>query len=331
MASGDNRSRSGANNRGSADRQQGGKSGSKPDNRQRPGSGSSKSAGGSKSAGKSKTGVKAAKAMSSAKKPVPWGVLAAVLVLVLLAGGIFAYTYTRIDAQNAAEERASAAQDARDKRLAPRNAVMKEWAPTQQNPDPSRKIKGVTIKQYEQGQHVQPTQRVAYDQSPPFGGPHDAIWADCTGVDYKRPVRSENMVHALEHGTVWIAYNPDKVRGKQLSALQDRAINQPFTMLSPYPGLDRPISLQSWGHQLKVDDAEDERIDQFIGALRRNQNTYPEVGATCEALGPGQFETNNPPPFVADPGPGAVPMSGGQQAQNENMGGQPGAGAPVQP
>lgn len=280
--------------------------------------------GGNRQAGKSKSGTKAARAVKGAKRPTPsWYTIGAVLVLVLLAGGIFAYTYSRIDAQNQAAEQAKQAQMERDRRLAPHNAVMQQWAPTPSNPDPSKDIKGVVTQKYEAGKHVAPTQRVAYDKSPPFGGPHDAIWADCTGVVYPNAVRTENMVHAMEHGTVWIAYNPDQVKDAQLNELKDRTTNQPFTMLSPYPNLDAPISLQSWGHQLKVQSAEDKRIDQFIGALRRNANTYPEVGASCDALGPNRFDTNNPPPFEAGPpGPGAVPMGGGQQAPGQNgMGG----------
>ena len=56
---------------------------------------------------------------------------------------------------------------------------------------------------------------------------------------------------------------------------------QNYTMMSPYPGLDQPVSLQSWGHQLKLSDPDDPRIDQFISSLRQNQYTYPEVGARC--------------------------------------------------
>jgi hypothetical protein len=35
--------------------------------------------------------------------------------------------------------------------------------------------------------------------------------------------------------------------------------------LSPYPNLKTPISLQSWGYQLFVNNANDPRIAQFIG------------------------------------------------------------------
>lgn len=67
-------------------------------------------------------------------------------------------------------------------------------------------------------------------------------------------------------------------------------------LMSPYPTLDAPISLQSWGHQLELDQASDIRIDQFISALRLNPATYPEVGATC-SIPPLSFDPDNPPPF----------------------------------
>ena len=50
-------------------------------------------------------------------------------------------------------------------------------------------------------------------------------------------------------------------------------------MMSPYEGPTSPISLQAWGYQLKVDSADDERIDEFIQALRLNASI--ESGATC--------------------------------------------------
>ena len=70
------------------------------------------------------------------------------------------------------------------------------------------------------------------------------------------------------------------------------------------PGLDQPISLQSWSHQLKLGDAGDPRIDQFIAALRLNQYTYPEPGASCNELGAPNFSQANPPPFAPAPAPG---------------------------
>jgi Protein of unknown function (DUF3105) len=177
-----------------------------------------------------------------------------------------------------------------------------------QNPDPSLLIPDIVKVDYQGGLHAASGQRVAYDKSPPFGGAHDGIWADCAGIVYKTAVRNEHMVHALEHGTVWIAYNPDQI--KSLDKLRAKVEGQPYLMLSPYPGLDRPISLQSWGHQLKLDSADDERIDQFIKALRANRYTTPEPGARCDTADPEVFNPDDPPPFdPTPPGPDAMPVT----------------------
>jgi hypothetical protein len=174
------------------------------------------------------------------------------------------------------------------------------FTPSAGNQDPSKKIPDIEIKTYPIGQHIQTPQRVAYDQSPPFGGTHDAVWAACGGVVYTKAVRTEHMVHTLEHGAVWIAYNPDQVQGDAVAALAKKVTGRPYTVMSPYPGLDKPVSLQSWGHRLKLADAADPRIDQFIKSLRQNQYTYPEPGATCDSP---QFDQDNPPPFDPSPPP----------------------------
>ncbi|MGO4200248.1 DUF3105 domain-containing protein [Rhodococcus sp. TAF43] len=191
-------------------------------------------------------------------------------------------------------------------------AVAEPFAPTTDNPDPSLGIEGITVIEYPVGLHVRPQQRVAYDRTPPFGGPHDAVWADCTGTVYDTPIRSENAVHSLEHGAVWITYDPKLVTGTDLARLVGRVEGQPYLMMSPYPGLSVPISLQSWGHQLVADGPSDSRIDHFVEALRLNRNTFPEPGATCSTL-PDVFDVDNPPPFQAGPpdrsSPDTVPMN----------------------
>lgn len=190
-------------------------------------------------------------------------------------------------------------------------AVADRFAPTAAGPDPSLAIEGITVVDYPAGLHVRAHQRVAYDRTPPFGGPHDAVWATCTGTVYDRPIRSENAVHSLEHGAVWITYDPDLVTGADLDRLTARVAGQPYLLLSPYPELPVPVSLQSWGHQLLVHDTSDARIDRFIDALRLNRNTFPEPGATCSTL-PGVFDPANPPPFQGPPDPDSpdtVPMN----------------------
>jgi uncharacterized protein DUF3105 len=229
-----------------------------------------------------------------ATKPKPWGTIIAIVAVIALAGVVFGYAYNKISAKNAAQ------------------AAVEKYVPSDSNKDPSAQIPGVVKKDYPNGLHVKANQRVAYDQSPPFGGPHDEAWADCEGVVYPSAVRSENMVHALEHGTVWITYNPDQVKGAALDALKLKVDGKPFMMLSPYPKLDHQVSLQSWGHQLKVDRPDDPRIDQFITALNQNKYQYPEVGASCGSLAAeGLFDPAKPPPFdPSAPGKDAIPMSG---------------------
>ena len=72
--------------------------------------------------------------------------------------------------------------------------------------------------------------------------------------------------------------------------------------------MDRPLSVQAWGFQLKLDDPGDPRIDQFLTSLRENQETTPEPGASCDDPTGGKFEVNNPPAFdPSPPGGDAVP------------------------
>lgn len=273
--------------------------------------------------GNNKSGAKSAKAIKAAQKKsggskargakqprqIPWLTVAAVAAVAVLVAVLAINLFPKYQAKEEAAK----------------------YAPSAETPDPSDNIEGVTKVEYPAGIHVQPTQRVAYDQSPPFGGPHDGIWATCTGTVYDQAIRTENAVHSLEHGAVWIAYNPDSVSGDDLSTLSDKVDGEAYTLMSPYPGLDTPVALQSWGHQLKVDSADDERIDQFITALRLNQNTYPEIGASCSSIPDSGFDPDNPPPFdPSAPGPDAVPMDGGGIApdQSETAGGGAAGGLP---
>jgi uncharacterized protein DUF3105 len=243
-------------------------------------------ASGTKNKGKPNSANKARRSVvGTARKPKPWGMIIGIIVIVALAGGVFTYAFMQI-------------------------ADKEQWVASEDNQDPSTNIQGVVRKEYKPSQHVSAEQRVAYDQNPPFGGPHDNAWAECNGTVYPTAVRNENMVHALEHGSVWIAYNPDKIKGKALDTLKGKVEGQPYMLMSPYPGLDQPISLQSWGHQLKLTKADDPRIENFIKSLRSNQYQNPENAGRCDAEGTG-FDVANPPPFVAEkPGADAVTMDG---------------------
>ncbi len=118
---------------------------------------------------------------------------------------------------------------------------------------------------------------VTYAQSPPVGGEHASAWQNC-GI-YADPIPNERAVHSLEHGAVWLAYRPD-LPPDQIEQLRNLVRGRSYTLMSPYPDLDRPIAVSAWGVQLKVDSPSDERLPTFIAKYRQGPQT-PEPGAAC--------------------------------------------------
>jgi hypothetical protein len=192
----------------------------------------------------------------------PWGLIAAAVAVVVFAAAVITYAVVQVNAANA--DKVQSVDQIADVR---------------------------TYDQYSEPQdHVETA--VQYSESPPVGGPHapPPAWADCTGTVYSVDIRHENAVHSLEHGAVWITYDADALSQADIDTLAALVENEPGRMLSPYAGLDSPISVQSWGHQLKVDSAGDPRIKQFADLLTLNNEFTPEPGASCEN-----------PDFIANP------------------------------
>jgi hypothetical protein len=155
--------------------------------------------------------------------------------------------------------------------------------------------------------------KISYPMAPPVGGTHNANWQRCLGDVYNAPIASEHAVHSMEHGAVWITYNPSLPKA-EIDQLAAKVKGHDFTLMSPFEGQDKPISVQTWGYQLKVDKASDPRIDQFIKALR--EVSAREPGATCSA-GAYITETGTTPHDLQGSG---------------NQGGQPAVpGAPTTP
>ncbi|MEY8815772.1 DUF3105 domain-containing protein [Micrococcus luteus] len=127
---------------------------------------------------------------------------------------------------------------------------------------------------------------VDYEREPPVGGDHASTWLNC-GV-YTEEVPKENTVHALEHGAVWAAYNPSTLNEDEITALQE-ALPDTYTVVSPYEGLDSPITLSAWGAQVAVDSPDDQRIEDFVAKYWQSPQA-PEPGAACTGGldGPGR-------------------------------------------
>lgn len=127
---------------------------------------------------------------------------------------------------------------------------------------------------------------VTYEQAPPVGGDHSQILLNC--AVYTEPVPDENAVHSLEHGAVWVAYDPQAVTGAQLEALR-KDIPSTYVILSPYEGLPAPVVASAWGARLETSGADDPRIKDFISKYR-DAKSAPEPGAPCTGGldGPGK-------------------------------------------
>jgi hypothetical protein len=133
---------------------------------------------------------------------------------------------------------------------------------------------GVEVFEVTEFSHVQGP--VSYPQTPPVGGKHAAIWQNAGFYD--TPIANENAVHSLEHGAVWITYRPELPQ-EQVDRLRDLVRGGGYLIASPYPGLPAPVVASAWGLQLRLDSAEDPRLEQFIRAFRQGPQT-PERGAS---------------------------------------------------
>lgn len=131
------------------------------------------------------------------------------------------------------------------------------------------------------------TGRVSYDVEPPVGGQHNATWLQC-GI-YDEEQQNENAVHSLEHGAIWLTYDPGFATDAQIEALRDLARERgSYMLVSPYPGIGEAMAASAWGAQLRFDDVDDPVLAAFIERYWRSAQA-PEPMATCDSplIGPG--------------------------------------------
>jgi hypothetical protein len=149
-------------------------------------------------------------------------------------------------------------------------------------------------------EHNHVTTPVTYSVLPPVGGPHNPIWMNA-GV-YTKPVPTERAVHNLEHGAVWITYNPNlpKADVEKLTAFvtKQSLIAEPasevgfsgesnrYMDLTPWASntLPSPIVISSWGYQLRVTSPTDPRLQQFVDTFRNKQKYSPEFGGPVDGV-----------------------------------------------
>ena len=137
-------------------------------------------------------------------------------------------------------------------------------------------IEGVSVYQDLAHDHVQGD--VTYDVSPPVGGPHSPVWLGC-GV-YTEAVPEENVVHSMEHGAVWLAYDPALTADDVQKLKNLHGLEPAYVVLSPYPGLPAKVVASTWGRQLKAESADDPRLAAFVKEYAGGDQGG-EPGADC--------------------------------------------------
>jgi hypothetical protein len=197
---------------------------------------------GSKPGSANRSGKGGRKPVKPVKAPRPWGLISLGVAVALLAVGVI--TYAAMQANQAG------------KPFGERPAQQIAGIVNYRKADPA-----ILTRTHVAG-------RVQYKVSPPVGGDHNTAWQNCTGDVYSAQIANEHAVHSLEHGAVWITYRPDLPKA-QVDALATKVRGTDYIMMSPYPGLDKPVSLQAWGFQLKLDKADDPRVDDFIKGFRK--------------------------------------------------------------
>ena len=121
--------------------------------------------------------------------------------------------------------------------------------------------------------------------NPPTYGPHHGFQLDAsnnsitprpTGV-YSTEQPDEDLVHNLEHGHVWISYNPSLVSGSFLNTLTqlvEDGGSDTGVILTPRSGNDSAIAVASWGHLLTISDDLIRASERFVTS---NIRTFIEM------------------------------------------------------
>lgn len=123
---------------------------------------------------------------------------------------------------------------------------------------------------------------VTYPQTPPVGGDHFPGWWNC-GV-YTEPLLDEPAVHSLEHGAVWLTFDP-ALAPDAADALAELAQGQTHVLVSPYPEQGAAVVATAWGVQQQFDELDAGALGEFIVTYQQGPQT-PEPGAVCSgALG----------------------------------------------
>jgi hypothetical protein len=142
--------------------------------------------------------------------------------------------------------------------------------------DQPAKIEGVTVFSRQPRGHDD-SLHITTGSLPPVGGIHHSQSQDC-GI-YLAPIEPERAIHSMEHGAVWITYQPELPEA-DIVYLQEIVRGKAYLLLSPFPGQRSPVVLTAWGVQMETGSVRDVRVGRFIARYLLGPTT-PERGAPC--------------------------------------------------
>lgn len=127
--------------------------------------------------------------------------------------------------------------------------------------------------------HVLEPTPISYVDNPPSSGDHRPAWAKWGEYDYLGPQR---WVHNLEHGGIAFLYDPCVDTGT-ISALREYARGMPDDdsgafrwVLTPYPGLGRPIAVVAWEWTWQSDCLDASGMADLEGFVNLHYRQAPE-------------------------------------------------------
>ena len=109
---------------------------------------------------------------------------------------------------------------------------------------------------------------------------HDSVWYTCQYYD--TAIRTENAVHSLEHGAVWITFDPNLPQD-QKDEIRNIVEGQAYLIASPMEGLPSAVVASSWNNQILLESANDPDLRRFISTYKQGPDT-PEPGSSCTGI-----------------------------------------------
>lgn len=107
-----------------------------------------------------------------------------------------------------------------------------------------------------------------YSSNPPTSGPHSTGLID-VGTIYDKPQNVGDLLHAMNHGTNIMWFNPDVLSTEETQAAKD-AINDVYgkgyqsLIATPYTDMEAALAMTAWGHLQQCREVDAQAIADFV-------------------------------------------------------------------